>query len=217
MDLIYPNQPVEVFPDSLDDLDDGTSFAQSKVDGYRCLLMRDPSHNIIKSYDGSESWDMGDGYFFLSRRGVNKGGPTRLDVSEEIIQEVRELGLPINTMIDAEWLERRTKKDGIGECLYAHDILWLEDHWLGQIDCWKRFNTLTCLFSSLGSVVKVVDHVEKGFRKFFEQQKQTPWCEGIVIKDKNHKIKGSRKECQKNGLWQKIKWRGGSSGRKLFY
>jgi hypothetical protein len=218
MQLRYPDQPVEIFPDNLDSQDNGTSMAQQKVDGYHCLLTRDTNHNVIREFGGNANWDVGEGIFFLSRRGVNKGGPTRLDVSREIVEVIKKLALPDNTMLDAEWLERRTKEDGIGDCLFIHDVLWLEDKWFGDVSCWDRFNLLAKLLDGIRcdtGVVRIVDFVIHDFRVFFEAQRKTPWSEGIVIKDMSHKIKGSRTECQKNPLWLKVKWRSGCDGRKV--
>lgn len=215
MIIRFPDKPVEVYPDSLDSLDDGSSFCQSKADGFRCLLTKDSSHSIIRGF-GHDNWDEGDGHFFLSRRGIPKGGPTRLQISREIVEEIKGLNLPENTMIDAEWLERRTKQDGIGECLYLHDILWLNDKWQGKIPCRDRFKILVEMVNAK-SPVRVVDFVEKGFMDFFKKQREMPWHEGIVIKDKSQTIIGSRKECQKNPLWLKCKWRSGSNGRKVVF
>lgn len=230
MKLIFPNKPVTMFTDSLQELDDENEwFAQQKLDGWRCLLLKDTEHEIVKNYGGNESWDRGDGLFFLSRRGTNSGGPTELKVSDEIVEVVKGFNLPDKTMIDSEWCERRTKEDGIPECLYVHDLMWLEDQWLGKTECWERYSTLVGLLATRGIIageigdisgmtsqlVRFPDMVESGFVDFFELQKSKSWTEGLVLKNKDHMIKGSKEECKKHALWVKIKWRDGHDGRKV--
>ena len=116
MQLRYPMKPSEVFPDKLEELDESGEFlCQTKLDGFRCLLTVDKQHKIIKKFDGNPAWDTGDGIFFLTRRGLGKGGPTANPVSEAIISADQKIGLPDNTMLDTEWVCRRTKEhpDGL--------------------------------------------------------------------------------------------------------
>jgi hypothetical protein len=51
--------------------------------------------------------------------------------------------------------------------------------------------------------------------EFFERQKQIPYTEGVVVKERDSVIPAHLDECHKTGLWQKIKWRSGHDGREV--
>ena len=204
MILKYPNKPVEIYPEDIPEQDDGTSFAQLKLDGFRCLLTKDTKHACA----GLPNADRGDGHLFLSRRGLSKGGPTPLPVSDEIVEKILALNLPDNSMFDAEWVERRTAGP---EGLYIHDVLWLRDEWMGNRPCLDRFEIVNGIIPASFIPMTTMD----GFADFFEASKQLPQAEGLVIKDKSSIIKASREECKKNALWLKVKWRAGFDGKKI--
>ena len=232
MILKYPNKPVEIYPEDIPEQDDGTSFAQLKLDGFRCLLTKDTKHACA----GLPNADRGDGHLFLSRRGLSKGGPTPLPVSDEIVEKILALNLPDNSMFDAEWVERRTAGP---EGLYIHDVLWLRDEWMGNRPCLDRFEIVNGIIPASfipmttmdgfadffeaskqlpqaeGLVIKDKSSIMDGFADFFEASKQLPQAEGLVIKDKSSIIKASREECKKNALWLKVKWRAGFDGKKI--
>jgi hypothetical protein len=213
MNLRFPDKPSEIFPDVIEELDNGKSFAQSKLDGYRCLVTKDTKHKMIKRLTTPIN-DTGSGIFYLTRRGFNKGGPTSNPVSEQIINAVQELNLPDNTMLDAEWVFRRTKDHPEG--LWIHDILWLNDTWQGNKPCIERYeNILLPLLHGMKEPLHVPDLVMNGFKDFFMKQKLIPWTEGIVIKEKESLITGNITECAKIGSWLKLKWRSGHDGKKI--
>ena len=206
MILRYPNKPSELFPESLPDLDDGNRFADQKLDGWRCFLTKNTAKTL--------PWSQEDNLTFVSRRDKDKGGPVHLDVSDKIREATEALNLPDQTMLDCEWLSRRTKDDGIPECLYIFDILWLEDKWMGGEDCWDRRQKLMELVKP-NDTLRIPEFVETGFEQFFNRQKEIPWTEGVVIKDKDCKISSSVQGCKKTALWIKVKWRSGHDVRKV--
>jgi hypothetical protein len=206
MFLRYPNKPRELYPESIPDIDDGDSFADQKLDGWRCFFTKDTQHNM--------PWSQKDDLTFVSRRNKEEGGPVRLEVSDTIREIMASLSLPDKTMLDCEWLSRRTKEDGVPECLYIFDILWLEDKWMGDEKCWDRRLKLLELVKP-SEHVRIPEFVESGFNEFFYKQKEIPWTEGIVVKEKGSKISASTKGCKKTALWIKVKWRSGHDGRKV--
>lgn len=216
MILRYPLKPKELYPADLPELDDGTSYAEQKLDGWRCFVVKDKSHTFPEAWGGSTAWARKGDLFFLSRRGIAKGGPTNFAVCDDIVDSVVALNLQDKTFLDGEWLERRTKEDGIGECLYVFDCLWLDDNWVGYVGSFQRRKImLSCVDKGLNEYLRIPDMVESGFAKFFEKQKSIPWTEGVVVKDKLSTIELNLKDCTSSGIWQKIKWRSGDDGRKL--
>ena len=201
MILKYPNKPTEMWIDNLPELDDGNSFADQKLDGYRTFIIKDSQ----KRWHNQE-------LVCVSRRGKDKGGPVKFDVSDEIMESIKALDLPDQTMLDAEWLSRRTKDDGIPECIYVFDILWFDDQWIGSEDCWDRRQQLLDIVKP-NEHIRIPECVESGFSEFFEAQRKLPWTDGVIVKEKDSTIKTSVEECKKTALWIKVKWRRGHSGR----
>jgi len=213
MKLRFPDKPFESHKSTIKDFDTNQYIAQSKLDGYRTFVIKNKNHSIIKQYNGTNI-SKGDNLFFLSRRGINKGGPTDIPVKQEIINVIDSLNLPDNTMLDCEWLCRRT----IGECpekLFIFDVIWLNDEWIGKKPFIDRNKILLDLINKkLCDCVGIPDSTSTNFEEFFETQTKIPWTEGIVLKHHTSTIIGDNLECKKNPLIIKIKWRGSSDGRQ---
>lgn len=208
MFLRLPDRPVEIFGiENLQRYEDGNWFSDTKLDGWRTLITIDRNKELF-----NPSYGVGpnNSLFFMSRRSIPRGGPTKIPVNNEIIQSVVELDLPDKTMFDGEWLSRRTIGE-IPESLFVHDMLWLNNEWCGSTSCWDRRKQLENI---LKDIVKVPESVTSGFTEFFNSRKLMPWTEGIVLKHKNSKIKGNTNDCQDNALWVKFKWRSGDTGRE---
>jgi hypothetical protein len=230
--LRFPDCPLEIFPSILSELDKKQEEFDNtlKLDGWRTLTIKDPKHEIVKSYlGGSESWACGKDkdLFFLSKRGLNKGGPTRMPVSPEIVVAVDALNLPSSTMLDAEWLERRTQGDNITQSLWLLDVMWLNDEWKGK----EQFKTRLELLSKILPLQTVDELLSKPIKpvsipgrpnigmtisQFFERTKSIPWTEGIVIRKLSSPIVGDREKCCDNASMLKAKWRSGCSGREVY-
>lgn len=216
MDLRYPDKPNELSAQHLQYLDDQhDSIAQQKLDGWRCLIVRDDSNKFVEKWGGERSWYRGR-FLFLSRRAIDKGGPTSFPVSDQVVQAVSKLNLPDQSMLDGEWLNRRTKEDQIGECLYLFDVLWFDDLWQGRSPLINRLELLDQITSrGLSQYLRVPDSARNGFVEFFETQKKLSWTEGVVIKELDSTIVGDRSGSVKNGSWIKVKWRSGHDGRQI--
>jgi ATP-dependent DNA ligase len=220
MKLVYPDKPMEDVKESLPRYEEEKCWrAQSKLDGWRTLVARDKNQTIA-----DPTWAQGkdNSLFFLSRRDGKKGGPTRIPVSQGIIEAIEALNLPDKSMLDGEWMARRT----IGECpekLFLFDVLWFNDKWFGDLTFFKRDEFLTSIVKASEPSVPVHtrEHVpmpaqaKESFAELFKYVQAVPYTEGIVLKHLDSKIKGDIDGCVKNALWAKIKWRSGSSGRDI--
>jgi len=212
MKILFPNKPIESFKSQLPEFDKtpGRYLAQQKLDGYRCMIVKNPSKNLSE-----KSWYRKD-HLFLSRRGMIKGGPTKLPVSDELLEMVIKLNLPDNTMLDSEWIARRTIGE-TPESLYVFDILWLNDEWMGSKNLKNRHETLIKIMSNHETeIFKIPESVENNYQNFFDKQTKIPYTEGIVLKDLNSTLIPDRSESPKNSGWIKCKWRQGHNGRETF-
>jgi hypothetical protein len=217
MVLRLPDKPNEVFasnPKIWDEFKVQQWIATQKLDGFRLLIVKDFTYKIIKGF-GSINWARGKNkdLFFLSRRGTNKGGPTNIPVCEEIVKQVESMDLPDQSMLDSEWLERRTKDDGIHECVFLLDYMWRADDWLGNEPHKDRITWLNNIKID-DDWIRRPNFVTENYVEFYEKQKAISWTEGIVLKHVNSIIIGDDVECKKNPLWCKVKWRSGSNGRE---
>ena len=219
MRVCFPNKPQEMFKAQLSELDKepGKYYATQKVDGWRCMIIKDHDHQIIKSYkNGSAQWAQLNDYFFLSRRGFNKGGPTNLPVCDKISNIIASLNLPDKTILDSEWMARRTIGE-IPETLFVFDVLWYKDEWMGTTPHLERMKLLrTLLKDEPYDKVRIPNGTDMDYSEFFEKQTHIPYTEGIVLKEVNSTLIADRVESPKNPSWIKIKWRSGSDGRETF-
>jgi hypothetical protein len=223
MRIRFPDKPNRMYEKSFPLLEEqGDFIATQKVDGWRCLLIKDSTGKSIKGF-ADQTWARGKDkvLYFVSRRGIDSGGPTLLPVSDEIVQEAEELDLPDQSMIDAEWMKRRTTDDEIPECLFALGILWQDNKWLGSLKEEERMLWLDDVVTppDLGFEFRPIaqpDRAEAGYEEFFNKQKEWAYTEGIVLRKKHSTMVGDRTECKKNKSWLKIKWRDGADGREYY-
>jgi ATP-dependent DNA ligase len=186
----------------------------SKLDGWRTHIVRDKSHKIISGFEKAD-WAKGSDHslFFLSSRNMSKGGPTVIPVCDEIIQSVEKLNLADLTILDSEWMARRT----IGECpekIFIFDVIWLSNQWLGNLPYMERKRIREDLLKDkLTFVLDIPEEVQNDIAGFFKKMTQIPWTEGMVGKHCDSKLKSGFDEPIKNPWWVKIKWRDGASGR----
>ena len=221
MILRLPDKPNEMFasnPKIWDEFKTQEWLATQKLDGFRLLIVKDSLHKIVKSFRGSSNWARGTNkdLFFLSRRGTNKGGPTNIPVCEEIVKIIEKMNLADMTMLDSEWLERRTKDDDIHECVFLLDYMWKADDWLGNSPHKDRIVLVNELEID-NDWIRRPKYVTENYVGFYEKQKAISWTEGIVLKHVDSIIIGDDIECKKNPLWIKVKWRSGDTGREGVY
>jgi hypothetical protein len=218
MNLRYPDHAVTMTTEALAALDaEGVYTAELKLDGWRTFIARDQSQNIIGKW-GQRSWGRGkdSSLFFLSKRPLTKGGPTAIPVCDDILKAVENLDLPDQSMLDCEWMARRT----IDECpekLFVFDTLWLADKWCGDEQyAVRRKNLEDLVLLKECAHLGMPPFVNTGFVNYFNESKRLiPWAEGLFLKHARSRIKGGVSETKENALWVRIKWRAGASGRDV--
>jgi hypothetical protein len=198
----YCDDCVRRLPNCLNEFEEGKYSAEFKADGYRVHL-EFTDHGIVP---WSRKW---------------KKHP----ISKEMATLLKEkLSFPRGTILDGEWLERRT----VGpETIILWDAMFHAGEWLGGMTYAERMNFLDCVpnvwnddtlknFSTLpGPILTVTHRTRKSFVEAFELSKSLPWTEGLVIKALDSTLVGSIKERTVNYAWTKCKWRGGSDGNKM--
>lgn len=196
----------------MDQNEQGQWIATQKADGWRTTIVKDNSGDVM-NYNGCKDWTRGNGLYFLSRRGFDKGGPTNIPVSDEIVQIVEAMNLPDKTMLEGEWMARRTI-DECPETMFLFDVLWYNDQWIGREDANYRFKMLHEL--KVDGPVKFPDFARENYQEFYNKQITIPWTEGIVLRHVTSTLIGDTVECKKNPLLIKCKWRRGPDGRETF-
>jgi ATP-dependent DNA ligase len=213
----YGDKPLRDFKTNIAHYSDGNWFFSTKADGWRTRIVRDKSQRIISPF-GQSSWARGrdKSLFFLSSRDMKKGGPTQIPVSEEIVKSVEALDLADLSLLDTEWMARRT----IGECLeklFVIDVAVLADKSFADETYYQRKNIREeLLVGKLTSCLDALEETSVNLQEFYDKMTTIPWTEGMVGKHKNSKLKASSFTSVDNPLWVKIKWRDGSSGRDTY-
>lgn len=215
----YVDRPVQMFKDQMESLDKEFNpgyLWQFKADGWCTEIIRDKSQRIIEPW-GRKDWGKGkDGsLFFLSRRDMVKGGPTRMPVADEMVQAVEAMDLPDQTALAGEWMERRTIGEMSGNIL-LFDVLWWNNEWQGILRLDERLKRLVDIKPTKG-ILEMMPFGIEDFEKTFEKISKEPefaWTEGLVIKQLGSRLKGDPKKGVDNALHIKIKWRAGYSGRE---
>ena len=218
MELWYPNKPNRDYKESLSRYEEEGCWRMSaKLDGYRCMVARDRSRKFGSAVlnDAVQPVGFDRSLYFFSRRDSKKGGPTPIPVKDEIIQTIEKWDLPDLSMLDGEWLARRT----VGECpekYFPFDILWWGDQWLGDMIFSDRDKILRDQYgNAVNKFVDMPNQVSNNFAAFFTKLETIPWTEGGVMKHVDSKIIGDKDKCLYNPLWASVKWRCGSSGREM--
>lgn len=174
----------------------GQHLAQFKWDGWRNQM-----------YKENGVWTR------HSKYDVGPQAKTPLPLS--IIQQLDALALPDGTAFDSEWMGKRSVHlTGGRQWLVLFDLLYLNGQWLGRLPFEQRHESLKTLFvtSKMACLTPTPDIefapiVDKDFYAMFELSKTMPLTEGIVVKGRNSLLHGKLTACEKNGQWQKIKWR----------
>lgn len=198
----YPDKPIEQSPKQLQSLDDSNNYCcQQKIDGWRVIVIFTPQK-----------------IEFLSRHNKNLTD----DVEPAIKKEIQSLAkiFPAQTQLDTEWLSRRScsKDYKLAPKLFLLDIIRYGDKWLLSTPYEDRLKLLTDDLSKTTGLEQVqfpLTAPPSTYVKFYEEQKKIPFSEGVVLKHKKFTIIGNRKECAKNPLLLKIKYRGASDGAML--
>lgn len=186
----HSDQPLPVSPAYLRTLRDGEYLAQEKANGFRTLIRMELG--VLT---------------FTSRHGKP------IPVSGSLVDLLRPRleALPSPLLIDSEWLGRRA---GQPEGLVLFDLLELGPAgWLGQRGALDRFRWLLRLQDlTEPPLVRFPRFTLGGYAEFFEQSRQWPGVEGIVLKGIGSPYIGSTRGCAANSQWFKIRHTGGEDG-----
>lgn len=201
----YPDKPAgELGREGLNAFDDGAYFAQLQMDGTRMLI-------TVRCPD----------CVFTSRWGK------RLPVGEHVRREFQramcELGVPMGTIFDAEWIGR--PPGTLTQAIWLFDLLRIgESEDLYSVIAIDRFRTLHDLTTPrqlTHAEAAVTTHLWPGgivpscaddFGAFFDENTHRLDAEGIVIKKRHGQYVGSAHTCALNPGWFKCTWRNGEDG-----
>lgn len=197
----YGDAPIRIYPDSVPAMERKKCVAQQKLDGWRCYIVRDKSGKMLKNDAKPVGKD--NSLYFVSRRGMDKGGPKSFPVSQKVIEEVEALDLPDLTELDSEWVERRVKAP---KELYIFDVLWLNNLWMGSKIYSERWDWIKSKITT-SSQITIPEYVENDFISFFEKQKSISYSEGIVIKMLNGKVAGHTQKGEDSMCMFKVRYR----------
>lgn len=192
-DLLWraPDKPVRATLRNIPSIErTGSYVAQPKIDGHRAMIEIDDT--CIRA---------------ISRH--NKPLP----VDPKILGQIRSLGLPSGTMLDAEWTGRRALARGATEALWLLDVMFLAWEWQGAKSLYERLEPIAGL--DLPEDVRRVETVSRDFLGLLERQIGDPVSEGIVLKKVSATLVGRAHESALNRGWQKVKWRDGPSGEDV--
>ena len=183
----FPDKPHEMSQAHLETLDDGNWIATAKADGWRAcsLHMRNGDYQV---------WSR-----------LNNRLDTNADFAAEIIDALKALDLPPDTILDGEWMRRRAGNKTTVNKIVVWGILRWDGKWLSRITEEERWAMTTTLPLD-GHCLELSEHRERGFKAFFEQLRTDPLNEGIVLKHRKSRLILSRNGSKKNPQWVKIKW-----------
>ena len=134
----------------------------------------------------------------------------------DLVRELDALQLPDNTALDLGWVGRRDVYETLNgrNFLVLWDLLYWNDQWQGQVPYlqrWANLKTLVTLHKEKASIptdrILLAETREKGFAEYFEEQKQDPLSEGIVLKRTISKLIGNASKAEDNPHWWKVKYR----------
>lgn len=114
----FPPKPMRMSIKDLAGFNPKEWFAQIKYDGHHALPLQERGQTKV-----------------LSRH------KKPLKVSDSLMSHIAGLGLPDDTMLDAEWTSRREKHKT--EELYLFDVLWWGGKWVGDKPFEERYKLLT--------------------------------------------------------------------------
>jgi ATP-dependent DNA ligase len=110
--------------------------------------------------------------------------------------------LPINTIIDGELMEKRTKD--IKDHFYAFDILFLNNQSTMHLTWRERRKLLEKTFRENDIYTDISEPIGLGFKTLYDLA-IAEGDEGIVIKNVNSKYIIDLKSCPHNPYWVKAK------------
>lgn len=184
----YPDKPTTAAPAFLQTLEPCRWIVQAKMDGWRCVITK-----------------TADGLTFTSRH------RQEIPASAEVREQARAAlaGLAPGSIVDAEWMGRRC---GAPESLVYFDLIHDGSAWLGQLSAMERFRRLHASVVRQ-PLVQPVAWSDADYAEFFEESRNDPAWEGVVLKRVDSKYIGSVRGCVDNPAWFKVRYRGGADGQ----
>lgn len=184
----FAPKPMTMFIRDLCSFDSSRWLAQIKIDGFR-------AHPVVDNR----------GIQVLSRH------QKPLAVSNLLKSHIVGLGLPDNTMLDAEWTSRREKHKT--EELYLFDVLWWDGKWVGDQPFEKRYELLQSII--LPPDIILVENIQDDFEGAFSRILGDARTEGLVLKKRGYLIPRLLRESKEIPSLIKIKWRDGPDGNTI--
>lgn len=174
---VYPNLPNWIDPMAVEKYQPHY-IAEAKKNGWRCLAWR--------KKDGLELWTR------------------RYTLIKDPLPKTRELlmNLPVNTIVDGELLDKRTKN--IKDHYYMFDIQFLEGKSVMSRPWHERREILEKVVAQYGIWTELSEPIQLGFSALYKLAIEHE-DEGIVIKNINSKYVVDLKSCPHNPQWFKAK------------
>jgi ATP-dependent DNA ligase len=195
MKFRYPDDPSRISAEALAKLEQdypGAFIAQVKGDGWRRPAYIE---------DGEVT--------FYAKSG--DGGPAAKLPPQDLIDEFVSMGWPDGIALDMEWMGPRLKDVLRGRHeFWVFDMVYQDHRWLGKrVGFEERLRRLRQVWETLATVprVKLLQTWDSDLVQRFEEQKQNPLSEGLVIRSKTSKLIGSATSKKKNPGMMKVKYR----------
>jgi hypothetical protein len=184
-----PDDPRRVSWDFVKKLDQedapGTWLAQKKSDGWRRL-----------AYRRRGTWA------YYSKHDREAKSPPG-----DLVAEFESLPWPDNVAFDMEWVGPRCVDVLRGRHEFrVHDLLYMNGIWQGDVTFLRRHEALAKLFKG-SERVSLTPVVGENLYKLFEEQKEDPLSEGIVIRRAGSGLIGDPRKVHDNPSWFKCKYR----------
>lgn len=200
MNFRFPDDPNRISVDYLKELTDsspeGELYGQVKSDGWR-----------RPGYKVNGKWS------FYAKRGI--GEEAAKQPPADLVAEMASMGWPDNIAFDMEWMGTRCKEQLKGVHHFRiFDLLYLDGVWQGKVPFRERYSKLRQLFlaakqKAIGPTDRIVlvEARTKNLSEWFQEQKQDPLSEGLVVRRAGSGLIGDIRKNQTNPQWFKIKYR----------
>lgn len=186
MNWVYPDKPNQV----------SEQFVHSVIypvrDSYAIQLKQDGWRLVTEIENGKHMART------RHKLDLNKAMKRERNFTDEVRADLHALNLP-DIVLDGEYMSSR--RAGQSERLYLFDVLFYKGKYLGKLPYRERFNRLTDLVGTSGTV-RLIEFVDADF--FDRDWNFEGAVEGIVLKDWNSKLIGSRTSSAKNPQWFKV-------------
>jgi ATP-dependent DNA ligase len=146
---------------------------------------------------------------FYAKRGDGQEAATQ--PPQDLIDEFMDMGWPDGIALDMEWMGPRCVEVLKGRHeFWIFDMMYFEGKWLGRRTGFEaRLRLLREVLSGLSMPprVKLLETWSSDFVAHFDEQKQNPLSEGLVLRRKDSKLIGSNTSAKKNPGMMKVKYR----------